>query len=98
MRAPGRLRGWEDYAILRQEGTVERVTSWNDHEEFAAMHAALQDLGFGQGLGCGGGTGELAISLGRTHSLGCGGIDRVQGRGESVCRMRGQQRQRGAAA
>ena len=49
VRAPGRLSSWESYAILKQEGTIERVTSWNDAAQFEAMHEALQELGFNSG-------------------------------------------------
>ena len=47
VREPGRLVSWETYSMLKQPGTIERVTSWDDDEEMAAMHSALRDLGFG---------------------------------------------------
>ena len=46
VREAGRLASWEEYSVLKQEGTIERVTSWDDDEEFKAMHAALLELGF----------------------------------------------------
>ena len=47
VRSAGRiLNDWQQYAILNQQGTIERVTSWDDEGEMAAMHAALSELGF----------------------------------------------------
>ena len=45
-RAFGKLDDWEHYTVLKQPGTVEQVTTWDDEEEFAAMHSALYELGF----------------------------------------------------
>ena len=47
VRERAKLQGWASYAYLSQAGTVERVTSWDDVQEFGAMHAALAELGFG---------------------------------------------------
>jgi myosin heavy subunit len=40
------LTKWQDYAMLNQKNTVAEVTTWNDEQEFADCHAALNKLGF----------------------------------------------------
>ena len=51
-KAPGPVKSvfnctkWQDYKINNQKGTIETVETWNDNEEFEAMHEALLKLGF----------------------------------------------------
>ena len=46
IRQPVQIGEWPMYQICNQKGTVERVETWDDEEEFCAMHAALLKLGF----------------------------------------------------
>jgi myosin heavy subunit len=46
IRQFGKLGDWDSYSVLSQAGTVERVTTWNDEQEFVKLHEALHELGF----------------------------------------------------
>jgi myosin heavy subunit len=48
IREPVQCEQWQNYFILKQDGTVATVTTWNDDAEFKDMHAALLKLGFNQ--------------------------------------------------
>ena len=39
---------WQDYDILNQKGTIEKVETWDDASEMADMHEAYVKLGFSE--------------------------------------------------
>ena len=46
VRNPVSIAKWQDYGICNQKGTIEKVTTWDDVQEFEGCHAALKGVGF----------------------------------------------------
>ena len=48
VRDPAGVTKWQDYQALNQKGTIEKVETWDDQQEFVDMHEAYCKLGFSE--------------------------------------------------